>query len=48
MPRFRAIRPVRIDSGVQIAEVGSLGLETSVLELEAAAETVEWMSLAQI
>lgn len=44
MPRFRAIRPVRIELGVHF---GTSGLEASVLGLGAAAEIVEWIYLAQ-
>jgi len=38
MPRFRAIRPVRIELGVHF---GTSSLEASVLGLGAAAEIVE-------
>ena len=41
MSRFRAIRPVRIELGVHFVEVGTSGLEASVLGLEAAADIVE-------
>lgn len=47
MPRFRAIRPVRTELGVHFVEVGTSGLEASLLGLEAAADIVEWICLAQ-